>query len=480
MCRDGPFTNQILAMTASGDDRTSASASEGTRDPAAVQLHRAPGADHTSSARSTGSALDTVRTIVGTEHIDRHDRRSFFAAVEIDRFAALRLTVGYAFANKLLSSICDRVRDQLPDCDVGRAGRTTLEFVFAARSEAEARAKLMTLSSSVAHRIEVDGFEFDLSVTIGVAEAGEEGITEAVIELAEAALANARDRHLRLLFARGFENNQAGERLSLMRDLQQAIRNDEFQLFYQPKLRSRTAEVDAAEALLRWCHPVRGMVPPDLFIPLAEETGNIRALTEWVLKTAISDQARLLASGCHIKIDVNVSGILLPDLDFAAWVLALIPEASGIIGFEITETAMIGDPDGALANLQSFADAGIRLAIDDYGSGFSSLAYIQRLPVDELKIDKSFISGLATTQRDPLLVRSTIDLAHALDMEVTAEGVDKPEALALLQVMGCDLVQGYLISKPLPLDEFEDFVLRKGQSDGLATLPSIGRRFRRG
>ena len=221
------------------------------------------------------------------------------------------------------------------------------------------------------------------------------------------------------------------------------------------------------------------MVPPDLFIPLAEEAGTIRALTEWVLKTAISDQARLLVSGCRIKIDVNVSGVLLPDLDFAAWVLALIPEASGVIGFEITETAMIGDPDGAFANLKSFADAGIRLAIDDYGSGFSSLAYIQRLPVNELKIDKSFITGLATTHRDPLLVRSTIDLAHALDMEVTAEGVDTPEALALLQVMGCDVVQGYLISKPLPFDEFESFVLRKGQHEGLATLPSIGKRFRR-
>ena len=407
------------------------------------------------------------------------NQSTFFAAVEVDRFAALRLSIGYDMASKLLGSICDRIRDQLPGCEVGRANRTSVEFAFAARSEGAARAKLMALGASAANRVVVDGFEFDLALSIGVAEAIDGIITESVIDRAEAALSEARDRHQRIVFAHGAEAGGAVERLDLMRELQHALRNDGFELAYQPKLRSRTAEIDSAEALLRWHHPVRGSISPDLFIPLAEETGNIRGVTEWVINRAIDDQSRLKAAGCDVSIDVNISGILLPDLDFAAWVLARVPTAAGRIGFEITETSMIGDPDGAAANLRRFADAGVRLAIDDYGSGFSSLAYLQRLPVNELKIDKSFVSGLTTTQRDPLLVRSTIDLAHALDMEVTAEGVDTSEALALLRVMGCDLLQGFLISKPLPFEEFREFVLGEGQHASLSKLPALSQRFGR-
>jgi EAL domain-containing protein (putative c-di-GMP-specific phosphodiesterase class I) len=286
-------------------------------------------------------------------------------------------------------------------------------------------------------------------------------------------LADAIERRLPLVEARAQASPEIVDRFTLMRDLQQAIAEDSIDLHYQPKLRSRTGLVDSAEGLLRWTHKTRGPMSPDLVVRMAEETGNIRALTIWTIERAIADQAWLRAQGSDFRLHINLSGALIHDAPFADWVLGRLRDSKATIGFEITETATISDPQGALAHLSAFADAGIHLSIDDYGSGYSSLAYIQSLPVNELKIDRSFISGLKSSQRDPLLVRSTIDLAHALEMEVTAEGVDTPEALALLQVMGCDLIQGYLLSRPIPLADLQAFVVRNRENGG-ATERSAG------
>ena len=241
-------------------------------------------------------------------------------------------------------------------------------------------------------------------------------------------------------------------------DLDAAIVRNQLFLEHQPKLRSRTGAIESVETLVRWRHPERGLVGPSEFIGIAEERGEIRRITEWVIRQTIVEQRSLAACGHAIACSVNISAFLLADRDFATWALDTIRTASGPIGLEITETAMIADPAGALRNLHLFADAGIRIAIDDYGAGLSSLAYLKQLPAHELKIDRMFISGLSTSHRDPLLVRSTIDLAHALDMEVTAEGVDSAAAMALLRVMGCDFVQGYLIAKPMPLGELRTFL----------------------
>jgi EAL domain-containing protein (putative c-di-GMP-specific phosphodiesterase class I) len=176
---------------------------------------------------------------------------------------------------------------------------------------------------------------------------------------------------------------------------------------------------------------------------------------------------------------VNISALLLPDPDFAAWALASVPADELKIGFEITETAMIGDPKRAFANLAMFADAGISLAIDDYGSGFSSLAYLQQLPVHEIKLDKMFVSGLTDCHRDPLLVRSSIDLAHALEMEVTAEGIETPEALALLQVMGCDRIQGYLVARPMPFQDLLVFLARDNHQPDTSRIFPLAEQLRR-
>ena len=264
------------------------------------------------------------------------------------------------------------------------------------------------------------------------------------------------------------DETQPVDGLSLVRDLRRAIRYDGLDLHYQPKLRARTETIDSAEALLRWCHPELGPMRTDRLIELAEATGAIRELTYWVIRRAQADRTALAAEGHPLTVFVNISGILLSDTGFADWALKQLADVPGTIGFEITETAVIDDPTVAIRNLQRFAEAGIRIAIDDYGSGLSSLAYLKQLPAHELKIDQMFVRGLTESQRDPLLVRSSIDLAHALEMEVTAEGVDDPMSLSLLRIMGCDLMQGYLISPPLPVGELRRFLGEGRHRDTLA------------
>ena len=259
---------------------------------------------------------------------------------------------------------------------------------------------------------------------------------------------------------------------ALAHDLDAAIVRGQLFLVHQPKSRARDGRIDSVETLIRWRHPNRGMVGPAEFIPIAEQRGEIRRITEWVIRQTIVEQRSLAACGHLIACHVNISAFLLADRDFAQWALDAIRGAAAPIGLEITETAMIRDPVGALENLHLFADAGLRIAIDDYGAGLSSLAYLKQLPAHELKIDRMFIQSLSTSHRDPLLVRSTIDLAHALGMEVTAEGVDSAAAMALLRVMGCDMVQGYLIAKPMPLGHLRAFL--DARTNGAAAEENAG------
>ncbi len=384
----------------------------------------------------------------------------FVAILEIDRFATLRRDIGARLANRVLAHVADRVAAELDGCEIGRTGRTSIEFAFVAPGIDAARKTLVLLVGQLAKRITVDDLTFDLNVLIGAAEADANATREEVLDHAAAAIATAQATRQAVCFAD--EEGEGGSELddiALMRDLRRAIEQGELRLHYQPKLRSRTNAIDSAEALLRWPHATRGPVAIERLIRLAESTGAIRDLTEWVVSQAVADQARLAASGHDLTIYVNISGVLLPDAEFAERVLNTVARAKGRIGFEVTETAVIQDPDGALANLRAFSAAGIKIAIDDYGSGLSSLSYLKQLPANELKIDRMFVSGLIDSHRDPLLVRSSIDLAHALDMEVTAEGVDDPLALSLLRVMGCDLIQGYLISPPIELAALQTFLL---------------------
>lgn len=253
-----------------------------------------------------------------------------------------------------------------------------------------------------------------------------------------------------------------------------ALADDHLVLHYQPKMHARSGEIEGVEALIRWAHPERGLLAPDEFVPGCEINGDIRALTEWAMARAVRDQQSLARRGYDLPLYVNISAKLIGDPAFTERLLEIAAPRIARIGVEITETAMIEDPERGLENLRRMADAGLRIAIDDYGVGLSSLNYLKQLPAHELKIDRAFVSGLSRSHRDPLLVRSTIDLAHALGLQVTAEGVETPAALALLKVMGCDIVQGYLIARPMPLDDLIIWLANRAPIEpGLPAFPAL-------
>ena len=242
----------------------------------------------------------------------------------------------------------------------------------------------------------------------------------------------------------------------MMGDLRRGMASGEVRIAYQPKLHLGSRQIESAEVLVRWDHPTEGSIPPDQFITLAESTGVIHELTEFVLQAAISDSARWRRMGVEISVAVNVSAMDISQPSFADKVRKLLGEF-GVeprnLGLEITESAIIRSSSAAIAALAELRELGVRLSIDDYGTGQSTLTYLKKLPVHELKIDQSFVKSLCASSADQILVRSTIDLAHDLGLQVVAEGIEDEATLGLLTSLGCDMAQGYYISRPISFDE---------------------------
>jgi EAL domain-containing protein (putative c-di-GMP-specific phosphodiesterase class I) len=380
------------------------------------------------------------------------------ALAEITDFAALRRLLGAARADRLVSDIVERVSSCVADARTIAIGRSTVEVTVDLPGFGEAEAVLADLAAAFDAPLAIDGEPHRIDLLWGAAAGQVRQLEETrLIEEAEEALALAREEQRTVLrdLSRG---TPAFDRLTLTRDLKHALARGEMFLQYQPKLHLRRQQVAGAEALVRWQHPTRGLILPGDFITAAEEAREIGPLTLWTLRQVIADQQRLAAQGHDIALSINISGQLLGDAAFVEEACRLVSDSKAKVGFEITETSVIRDPDTAIGNLRRFADIGIPIAIDDYGAGLSSLAYLKQLPARELKIDKMFVLQLTSSNRDPLIVRSTIDLAHALEMEVTAEGVESQAALALLSVMGCDIAQGFLISRPISFDALRRFL----------------------
>lgn len=385
--------------------------------------------------------------------------QTYFAVVRFGRFGGFRDIVGLDIASATLADCAERIRAIIDDAQIGRVGYGSIEFVFGAVDDAAAAEALGRCLDRLDRTIRVDGIECRLSGTIAfTALAAQPGpIPDTLGDGLASTLARPGPGRVRLVDAAA-QAPPSVEDLDILRALPQALARGELSLHYQPKFNCRDQTVTAAEALLRWHSPVFGALPTDRIIALAERTGAVRDLTVWVVQQVARDQRAMIAAGHPLAISVNLSGMLIADDAFMIELLGHIGAASGPIGVEITETALISDPEAAIRNLNACSAAGVSVAIDDFGSGLSSLTYLKRLPADELKIDRVFVSGLTHSHRDPLIVRASIDLAHALEMTVTAEGVDDPMALSLLRVMGCDMLQGYFISRPVPVPELIRFM----------------------
>lgn len=375
----------------------------------------------------------------------------------VDRFEVVRNAIGHDSMARLLAALGERLSALAEGAPMARVGAGALGLVIAAADEAQALAAASRLVEAAQAPIKVNGAPVDIALTAGVAGRGDAG-SDIGSPVDRAAIAVDQARAARRLVAvfDGSAYGDPADNLSLISELMTALRDGHVTLAYQPKYDFRAERITGVEALMRWTHPRRGFVSPDLFIGMAEETGHIRPLTEWAIRRAIADQKTLAAAGHVLTVSVNISGRLLSDESFADFALAEVAASRADLCFEITETAVMDNPEMALRIVDRFAEAGIAVSLDDYGAGLSSLTYLKQICADELKIDKSFILGLDQSARDALLVKSTIDLAHSLGLKVTAEGVETPIALALLRGMGCDLAQGYLIGRPVPLAEVMD------------------------
>lgn len=322
--------------------------------------------------------------------------------------------------------------------------------------EAGFASRLEALRAAMMHPVEVHGRRIDVALTFGYVT-NQAKDPERIIAMAALAAERAREAGVAWHVHQISDEEEVQRELSLLGELDEAISRDQIEVFYQPKLDIARNRIVGVEALVRWHHPVHGFLSPDQFIPLAERNNRIAHLTLHVIERAIFDRRQWEQSGHVLSTAVNVSAKLLDSADFIADLRRLINEHGarpGALTFEVTESAAMRDPTAAGAALQSFKALGIGISMDDYGTGQSTLSYLKQLPLDELKIDRSFVQHAHRNRADAVLVRSTVELAHELGLKVVAEGVEEAECLDYLRSIGCDMAQGYLISRPEPAADF--------------------------
>ena len=391
-------------------------------------------------------------------------------AIGIDRYPTMRGAVGYSLSNLVVRGVAARVQAVCGDSQVAHLSTSVLGLVLHRADTHTLLADLKRLETlDPGH--EVEGHPVDAFIKLGVSHrTSTQDDPERLLENAALALDEARRLNRRLVTFEAETYADPSLNLALMTEMRRGLHAGEFNLHYQPKLTLTDGAVHGVEALVRWRHPVRGPIPPDSFIGIAEETGAIRELTDWTLDRALHDRAALKAGGQDVIISVNISGRLLADRSFCDHVREKVAGRDHGLCLEITETAVIENPIAATASIAAFRAAGLKVSIDDYGVGLSSLSYLKMLDADELKIDKSLVAAAAESQRDRLILKSTIDLAHSLGMSVVAEGVETPEVQAALTLLGCDVIQGYLISRPVPLADLTEFLAGWGQTPRLAAV----------
>jgi predicted signal transduction protein with EAL and GGDEF domain len=383
------------------------------------------------------------------------------AVINIDRYQHLRGAIGHAAMLDLICRLAARLGRAYSHAPIARLSSANLGFTFVADDTEHALRIATQLQAAVATPVSLRDNRVDISITIGLSQPGDaiaSATDVSIIDRAMIAVDQARSARKQATFFDAALYGNPGSSLSLMSEMLRALDNGQMSVAYQPKYGLRSGEIVGAEALARWIHPERGAQRPDMFVQMAEETGHIAALTEWVLRRAVADQRLLHDYGFDLCISVNWSGHLIDDAGFTDTALEIARTATGKLCLEVTETAIIGNARLARQTLERFRAAGLTISIDDYGSGLSSLAYLKNIPADELKIDKAFVMHMATDPVDAVLVRSAVSLAHSLGLHVVAEGVENEGALELLRAIGCDVAQGYLIARPMPIKDLLTFL----------------------
>lgn len=384
----------------------------------------------------------------------RSGRRVAVLFADLNRFKDVNDTLGHHYGDLLLVQVAGRFAATLRAGDsVARLGGDEFAVLLAETSRDEALAAAQRLTEALQKPFNVRDIVLDVEASMGIALAAGGGDVETLLRHADVAMYEAKIEHQPFAVYELTRDDNTVARLALLGDLRRGISRGELVLHYQPKVNATTGELHSVEALVRWNHPARGLLAPDSFIPIAETTAVIHPLTEEVLRQALRQAREWLDRGWTIPVAVNISARSLHDLNFPAEVQRHL-DAAGVPGvlldLELTESSIMTDPDRAMTVLNALAAMGIGLSIDDFGTGYSSMSYLKRLPVRELKIDRSFVTGLTTEANDVILVQSAVDLGHNLGLRVVAEGVEDSATQHLLASMGCDEVQGYFISRPVP------------------------------
>jgi diguanylate cyclase (GGDEF)-like protein/PAS domain S-box-containing protein len=390
------------------------------------------------------------------------------AFIDLDQFKFINDSLGHQVGDELLKEVGTRLRSCMRASDtVARQGGD--EFVIVLANHKDGKAvddTIRRVIEEISAPWMAKDLELRVTCSVGVAVYPTDGNTvETLLRHADSAMYKAKEvgRNNFQYFSADLNLN-ATERLAMLNSLRYALANDEFVLHYQPKVNLRSGKLVGAEALVRWNRPGRGMVPPGEFIPLAEDSGLIIDIGAWVLRTACSQNMAWQMAGypaLTTSVNLSPSQLMRDDIvDVVACALTSTGLAPHLLELEITETVVMRDVDKSLDKLVQLKKLGIRISIDDFGTGYSSLSYLKRLPVDILKIDRSFVNDIATDQDDAAIVKAVISLAHILNLDVVAEGVETEDQRCFLMQNGCDLGQGYHFSRPLPAADFTASWLR--------------------
>jgi diguanylate cyclase (GGDEF)-like protein/PAS domain S-box-containing protein len=389
------------------------------------------------------------------------------ALMDLDRFKEVNDSLGHAAGDALLVELGQRLQGSLRDSDtVARLGGDEFGLLLPGVDlPKDVLVAIERVRTAIARPAVVEGLPLVVEGSIGIAVFPDDGDdVETLVQRADVAMYHAKEKNAGYAFYDASCARHDPGRLTLVGELRRALERHELVLHYQPKAFLADGSIRSVEALVRWQHPERGLVPPDDFIPLVQQTGLIQPLTRYVIDAALRQARAWTEQGWDLAVAVNLSTRNLLDAEFPDQVAALLARhrvASRHLELEITESTMLEDPPRTRAILERLSNMGIRLSIDDFGTGYSSLAYLKRLPVDEIKIDRSFVMNMDSSEDDATIVRSTIDLGRNLGLEVVAEGVETGPIWDRLTALGCTVAQGYFLSPPVPADELTPWLERR-------------------
>ncbi len=382
--------------------------------------------------------------------------------MDLNRFKEVNDTLGHDIGDQLLCQISERLHGLLSENDtLARMGGDEFAILLTYTHKAYVHGTIEKITATLKKPFIIKGLLLEAETSLGIAcypEHGED--TNTLIRHADTAMYLAKHHDELFAFYDRDKDPHSLKRLTLMGDLRRAIDEEKLELHYQPKVDISQRQINSVEALLRWQHPIYGYIQPSVFVDLAEQTGIIKPLTWWTLKTGIAQCARWHHDGLRLSVAINLSPRMLHNLDLAEEIQIMLNDfglAAKYLELEITETAIMQEPERAQDILSQLHRMGVRLSIDDFGTGYTSLAYMKNLPVDEIKIDMSFVQGMLNNKADAMIVRSIIELAHNMDYEVVAEGVSSEALFQRLASEGCEIAQGAYISYAMNVDEFSDW-----------------------